>query len=184
LNPTAGRANNQGFEGLTASSDGKPIYAMMQSAMNQEGGPKKKFRRQACLLEYDISGKNPVLSHEYVVILPLYDAGNKLEAASQSEIHQLPNGHFLALARDSGFGRGEEETESKYRHVDIMSIVRATDIAGGDRDCVNGSIASDKGVLDHNPTNATYCPFLDLNIGSGLMKFGLTMVGSKMMIFS
>ncbi|KAF7167023.1 hypothetical protein CNMCM5623_000497 [Aspergillus felis] len=173
LNPTAGRANNQGFEGLTASPDGKTIYAMMQSAMNQEGGPKKKFRRQARLLVYDISGQNPALSHEYVVTLPLYDTGDKLEATSQSEIHQLSNGHFLVLARDSGFGRGEEETESKYRHVDIMSIDRATDIAGGEHDRVNGSIASDKGILDHNLTNATYCPFLDFNIESELREFGL-----------
>ncbi|PIG87044.1 hypothetical protein AARAC_004296 [Aspergillus arachidicola] len=173
LNPTTGRANNQGFEGLTASPDGKIIYAMMQSAVNQEGGPKKRFRTQACLLEYDISGQNPALSHEDVVTLPLYDTGDKLKATTQSEIHQLSNGHFLVLARDSGFGRGEEETESKYRHVDIMSIDRATDIASGEHDRVNGSIASDKGVLDHNLTNATYCAFLDFNIESELRKFGL-----------
>ncbi|KAF4225752.1 hypothetical protein CNMCM8980_007375 [Aspergillus fumigatiaffinis] len=172
-NPTAGRANNQGFEGLTMSSDGKSIYAMMQSAMNQEGGPKKKFRRQARLLEYDISGQQPALLHEFIVTLPLYDDGNDIEAATQSEIHKLPNGQFLILARDSGFGRGEDETESKYRHVDIFSTDRATDIAGSVRDSVNGSVASNRGALDPGLLNATYCPFLDYNINSELKKFGL-----------
>jgi hypothetical protein len=155
------------------------IYAMMQPVMNQEGGPKKKFRRQPPLLGYDISGQNPALPHEYVVTLPLYDTGNRLEAPSQSEIHQLSNGHFLVLARNSGFGRGEEETESKYRHADIMLIDRAIDIAGGEQDCVNVSIASDNGVPDHNLTSATFCPFLDVNIESELRKFGLPNSGQQ-----
>jgi hypothetical protein len=38
-NPS-GRANNQGLEGLTASPDGTKLFALMQSALNQEGGLK------------------------------------------------------------------------------------------------------------------------------------------------
>ena len=49
-----GRDNNQGLEGLTASSDGKTLYALLQSALDQEGGPHDPQRRQARLLEYDI----------------------------------------------------------------------------------------------------------------------------------
>jgi hypothetical protein len=49
-NPTTGRANNQGFEGeipfltynshagLTASPDGKYLYVLLQSALDQDGG--------------------------------------------------------------------------------------------------------------------------------------------------
>lgn len=170
--PTAGRANTQGLEGLTISPDGRFLYAMMQSAMNQEGGPKKKSRRQTRLLVYDISDKkSPVLSHEYVVTLPLYDNGSK--AAGQSEIHRLFNGQILILARDSGFGREADKTESEYRHVDVISTAEATNFAHGKWDSVNGSIANTKGFLNPNITAATYSPFLDFNLNSELKKFGL-----------
>ncbi|KAF7597205.1 hypothetical protein BBP40_009545 [Aspergillus hancockii] len=172
--PTSGRANNQGLEGLALSPDGRFLYAMMQSATNQEGGPKKRFRRQARLLECDINDKQfPVLSREYVISLPLYDTGNQMEAVGQSEIHRLSNGQLLILARDSGFGRGKKQSQSKYRHVDIISIDEGSNIAHGYSDLINGSIASTKGVLIPNITAATYCPFLDVNLNSELIKFGL-----------
>ncbi|KAJ5949919.1 hypothetical protein N7454_001503 [Penicillium verhagenii] len=154
VDPTTGRANNQGLEGLSISPDGRYLYAMMQSAMIQEGGSKKKHRRHARLLTYDISDKElPLLSEEHVISLPLYDTSNdpgkSQQAALQSDILQLSNGHLLILARDSGFGRG-----------------RPTDL-------VNGAIASSKGVLYSDIKTATYCPFLDFNLGSELKKFGL-----------
>jgi hypothetical protein len=36
--PTTGRSGNQGFEGLTASADGKMLWALLQSATVQDGG--------------------------------------------------------------------------------------------------------------------------------------------------
>ena len=54
--PTTGRENNQGFEGLTVSSDGRTLYALMQSATRQEGGSGgSSFRRYTRLLEYNIN---------------------------------------------------------------------------------------------------------------------------------
>ncbi len=38
-NTVTGRDNNQGLEGLTVSSDGRTLYALLQSALDQEGGP-------------------------------------------------------------------------------------------------------------------------------------------------
>ncbi|KAJ6035831.1 hypothetical protein N7540_000110 [Penicillium herquei] len=173
LNPTTGRANNQGFEGLTISPDGHFLYAMMQSAMNQEGGLKKKHRRHARLLEYDIFEKlSPQLAHEYVIELPVYDTEKGPESTLQSEILRLSNGQLLILARDSGFGRGATNSESRYRHVDVISTLEAKDIAYDKWDSINGSIAT-KGVLDPNIKAATYCPFLDFNLDSELRKFGL-----------
>ncbi|KAJ5553654.1 hypothetical protein N7494_003032 [Penicillium frequentans] len=178
--PTAGRANNQGLEGLSISPDGKFLYAMMQSAMTQEGGLKRKHRRHARLLEYDISDKlSPRLVHEYVVTLPLYDTGRGSEPALQSEILRLSNEQLLILARDSGFGRGADNSESRYRHVDVISTVRSKDIAHSKWDSINGSIASAKGVLDPDILTATYCPFLDFNLDSELRKFGLHNGGSQ-----
>ncbi|PYI33626.1 hypothetical protein BP00DRAFT_455265 [Aspergillus indologenus CBS 114.80] len=181
--PVTGRANNQGFEALTISPDGQTLYTMVQSALDQEGGTSKKYRRPARLLQYDISAGTPVPEHEYVVMLPTYYDPTKGHdvVAAQSEIHLLPTaaGHhdkaFLVLARDSGFGHGQDESLSVYRRADVVRITRNTTDLTQWRgvDGVNGSIASAKGVLDAGITPAEYCSFLDYNVESQLAKFGL-----------
>ncbi|KAI2992192.1 hypothetical protein CAN33_0054685 [Aspergillus niger] len=179
--PSTGRDNNQGFEGLTISSDGKKLYTLLQSALNQEGGLKKKYRDQARLLQYDISnssGVDAVYEAEYVVTLPKYynpEKGHDIVAA-QSEIHLLPTGDFLVLARDSGFGHGQSDSLSVYRHADIFHISTntTTDLKNlRGVDAPNGTIASDKGILHDGITSAEYCPFLDYNVPGQLAKFGL-----------
>ncbi|GES57505.1 peptidase M35 deuterolysin [Aspergillus terreus] len=172
----SGRNNNQGLEALTMSPDGKTLYAMLQSALDQEGGPKKKNRQPARVLEYDIASGKPKYKHEYVVMLPKYKDYTKDDeevVASQSEILQLPTGDFLVLARDSGFGHGQAESRSVYRHADIFSISRSTTDLKGKYDGVGASIASSKGQLDAGIVPAEYCPFLDFNVPSELAKFGL-----------
>ncbi|RHZ57964.1 hypothetical protein CDV55_104867 [Aspergillus turcosus] len=183
--PKTGRNNNQGLEALTISPDGKTLYTMIQSALNQEGGPKKKNRQPARLLEYDISSGTPKYKHEYAVLLPKYidytkeDPSDAANVASQSEIHQLPTGDFLVLARDSGFGHGQSESLSVYRHADVVSISKSTTDLKGTYDAADGSIASSKGVLDSGITPAEYCTFLDFNVNSELAKFGLHNGGAQ-----
>ncbi|KAI4238455.1 MAG: hypothetical protein LQ349_001086 [Xanthoria aureola] len=177
--PQSGRSNNQGLEGLTAAPDGKTIYALTQSALIQDGGPNNPFRRQARLLQYSIRNPNrPALEKEYVVTLPLYtDPTSKKtprKVAGQSEIHYLTPTQFLIISRDSGFGRGQDNSQSQYRHIDIFDISAATNVASPANDNVaNGSIASSTGVLEPGVTAATYCSFLDFNVNSELGKFGL-----------
>ncbi|KAL8840258.1 MAG: hypothetical protein Q9176_003950 [Flavoplaca citrina] len=183
--PESGRSNNQGLEGLTASPDGKTLYALTQSALIQDGGPDNPFRRQARLLQYSIQNSNkPILEKEYVVTLPVYtDPTSKntpRKVAAQSEIHYLTPTQFLILSRDSGFGRGQDKSESQYRHIDIFDISSATNIASPDfNNAPDGSIASSEGVLDAGITAATYCSFLDFNVNSELAKFGLRNGGSQ-----
>ncbi|EGC45784.1 conserved hypothetical protein [Histoplasma capsulatum var. duboisii H88] len=176
----SGRNNNQGFEALTLSPDGMELFVMIQSGLNQEGGPKKKNRKQARLLQYDISGCKPRYIHEYVVTLPTYpdrsekDQEKSRIVASQSEIHMLPTGDFLILSRDSGSGHGQKESRSVYRQADIFAITnRTTDIKSEKYDAATGSIASDKGVLKDGIEPAEYCEFIDYNLESELGKFGL-----------
>ena len=86
-----GRDNNQGLEGLTVSSDGKTLYALLQSALDQEGGPNNPYRRQARLLEYDISNTtSPVYKAEYVVTLPLWTDHERGRTGSQPLPGQWP----------------------------------------------------------------------------------------------
>lgn len=185
----SGRDNNQGFEGLTISPDGKTLYVLIQSSLDQEGGPKKQNRAPARLLAYDISGKTPRYIHEWVVMLPKYydytsdDASKANKVASQSEIHQLPTGDFLILTRDSGFGHGQAQSQSVYRHVDVFSLLNnhtATDFMGqSNYDSATGAIASSKGVLNAGIVPAEYCSFVDFNVNSELAKFRLHNGGAQ-----
>ncbi|BCR87839.1 esterase-like/phytase family protein [Aspergillus chevalieri] len=176
-----GRNNNQGLEAIAISPDGKTLYTMIQSALDQEGGPEKQHRQPARILEYDISSPDtPVYKHEYAALLPKYrdytksaDDKKAYRVASQSEIHILPTGDFLVLARDSDFGNGQENTRSVYRHADVFSISNATDLKGSKYDSANGSIASSKGVLNPGITPVEYCEFVDYNVNSELARFGM-----------
>ncbi|KAL9130750.1 MAG: hypothetical protein Q9217_001146 [Psora testacea] len=184
--PATGRANNQGLEGLTASTDGKTLYALLQSALDQEGGSDNPNRKQARLLEYDISSE-PKYKAEYVVTLPLYTDPTAQQAkatkvAAQSEIHSLGSGQFLVLARDSNGGHGASSSLSVYRHADIFDISGssgATNIQSKSNDDVNGSIASSSGELNKGIKAAEYCTFLDYNVNSELGRFGLHNGGAQ-----
>lgn len=175
-NPT-GRDNNQGFEGLTISPDGKTLSVLIQSALNQEGGLKSKTRKYARLVQYSLTHGTPQYIHEYVVPLPQYPTSTKI--AAQSEIHALSDSQFLILARDSNSGRGQDSTESVYRHADIFDISNATDVKGAANDCYDCSIASTSGVLNDGITTAQYCSFLDFNVNSQLERFGVHNGGAQ-----
>ncbi|KAL8926863.1 MAG: hypothetical protein Q9208_002672 [Pyrenodesmia sp. 3 TL-2023] len=177
--PESGRSNNQGLEGLAASPDGKTLYALLQSALVNDGGPDNPNRRQSRLLKYDISNpSSPKYKHEYVVTLPLWTdptakEGKQTKVAAQSALHYLGHNQFFILSRDSGAGRGQDSSTSIYRHIDIFDISSATDIKSAANDATNGSIASSTGVLEPGIKAAEYCPFLDFNVNSELARFGL-----------
>lgn len=190
INPAdteTGRDNNQGLEGLTVSADGTTLFALLQSALDQEGGPSNPQRKQARLLEYDISGSQPQYKHEFVVTLPVYNdptkkASKAAQVAAQSEIHSLGNGQFFVLARDSVGGNGQSSTLSVYRHADIFDIAgssTATDIKSDGNDKTTGAIADKNGNLNSGINAAEYCTFLDYNVNSELGKFGLHVNGSQ-----
>ena len=179
-NTVSGRDNNQGFEGLTVSTDGKTLYALVQSALDQEGGPNDPSRRNTRLAVYDISVHTPILLHEYVVTLPTYiNAKGKNKVAAQSEMHYLSSTQLMVLSRDSGAGHGQSSSASLYRHIDIIDLTSATDIHSPANDATNGSIASAAGVLNPGVTAAQYCSFIDFNINAQLNRFGVHNGGAQ-----
>lgn len=112
-NPKTGRQNNQGFEGMTITPDGKMLYVLLQSSTIQDGGT-ASTRRNTRLLERDLKKKE--WTGEWVVQLPTYnDSGTKV--AAQSEMHYLNKHQFFVLARDSSRGYGMPNSTSLYRHV-------------------------------------------------------------------
>jgi hypothetical protein len=176
--PTSGRQNNQGLEGLTASPDGKTVYAMMQSALRQDGGRGGSSNRYyARFLAYDVSKKSIKPKAEYVVRLPV-DKANR--TAAQSEIHYISDSQFFLLSRDSAKGAGQTDPLSTYRHADVIDISKATNILGK-YDDFNQSIVTNvtTAVLKSNITTAQYCSFIDFNINSELSKFGLHNGGAQ-----
>lgn len=168
-----------GFEGLSASADGKTLYVLLQAAANQEGGLTSQTERHTRFLEYDVSNRlSPVYVAEYVVPLPLYTdptakASKNPKVAAQSEVHALPNGQFFVLARDSGFGHGQDGSLSNYRHIDVFDVSNATDVSGA-YDCETCAVATEgAGVLDADVVPAALCPFLDFNVNAQLNRFGV-----------
>src|SRR5262249_6219291 len=116
--PETGRANNQGFEGLTVTPPGgKFLVVALQSATRQDGGSSPETRRYSRLLYYDITDRErPKLAREHVVPLPLYQtADRERRVAAQSELLALDETFFLLLCRDSGNGYGAGGATSRYR---------------------------------------------------------------------
>jgi hypothetical protein len=112
---TGGRRDNQGYEGLDITPDGRFLVAMLQGALRQDCPTEEENNRAyARLVVYDLAAgaasRQPV--GHYLVELPtLNTAGlgkpaNK--AAAQSELIALSRTDFLVLARDSsGSGSGK-----------------------------------------------------------------------------
>ncbi|KAK6343788.1 hypothetical protein TWF696_007450 [Orbilia brochopaga] len=185
-NPTSGRSNNQGFEGMTSSFDGRSLYALLQSAAVQEGGSDKTTNLNARLVKYDIGSSKPRLAGEWVVPLPQYFDPNKSpknnpRTAAQSEILSAGGDQFFVLSRDSSYGGGGSDgTSSLYRQIDIFDISSATDIKGR-YDNFNDSVtvSSSSKALKEGITPALYCPFINFNLNEELSKFGLHNGGKR-----
>ena len=178
--PDTGRNNNQGFEGLTTNPEGTKLYVLLQSATVQDGGLEDGGNTNTRFLIYDITTTQPTLEAEYVVPLNRVDhTDDESDAAAQSEIHYISDTQFLVLARDGDVGRGQDDTESQYRQVDIFDISDATDVQGV-ADCYGCQVAITRaGELLPNITAAEYCSWLDFNVNSQLKRFGVHNGGAQ-----
>ena len=172
--PETGRANNQGFEGLTLTPPGgKFLVAALQSATRQDGGTSPATRRYSRLLYYDVADRErPRLVREYVVPLPLFEsADGERRVAAQSELLALDETFFLLLCRDSGNGYGTGGATSRYRSIDLLDTSWATNIAGSRYD---GTVpVAPNGKLVDGVVPATLTPYIDINETAELQKFGL-----------
>jgi hypothetical protein len=172
--PETGRANNQGFEGLTLTPPGgKFLVAALQSATRQDGGTSPATRRYSRLLYYDVADRErPRLVREYVVPLPLFEsADGERRVAAQSELLALDETFFLLLCRDSGNGYGTGGATSRYRSINLLDTSRATNIAGSRYD---GTMpVAPNGKLVDGVVPATLTRYIDINETAELQKFGL-----------
>jgi hypothetical protein len=172
--PETGRANNQGFEGLTLTPPGgKFLVAALQSATRQDGGTSPATRRYSRLLYYDVADRErPRLVREYVLPLPLFEsADGERRVAAQSELLALDETFFLLLCRDSGNGYGTGGATSRYRSINLLDTSRAINIAGSRYD---GTVpVAPNGKLVDGVVPATLTRYIDINETAELQKFGL-----------
>ena len=172
-NPETGRQNNQGFEGLTLTPDGKLLVVALQSATRQDGGNAPETRHYTRLLYYDLADLDrPRLVREHMVPLPVFDtADGKRRVAAQSELLALGETRFLLLCRDASNGYGMDGATSRYRSIELLDTAQATNIAGMVYDTTVPVAAN--GRLADGIVPATLTPFIDLNDNAQLNKFGL-----------
>jgi hypothetical protein len=138
-----GRRTNRGFEGLAISPDGDYAYAMLQSAMVNEGGGNGFCNR---IVKFDTETGIAVAQYAY-----------KMEASSQgrgiSALVALNEDEFLVLERNNrGIGVGAEATPPNKK-VYRISIAGAAEVSSTVLDSTNCAGLS----VTKNST-----PFLDL----------------------
>lgn len=178
--PTSGRENNHGFEGIAISPDETKLTLLLQAGLLQDGGGGATTEYTTRILTYDISTTEYDLVDEYIVSLPrtLNPTKNTKKARSDdaSELHYLSASQFLILSRDSGNGNGAaSDTPSVYRQIDIIDVATATNFA------TNATVNSYTGAVAPGGTppaslaaeEATYCSFINFNNNTDLSRFGV-----------
>ncbi len=120
----AGKRTNRGFEGLAMSPDGQYLYAMLQSAMLDEGAGNGSINR---IVKFDNQTGLAVAQFAY-----------QMEAASQgrgiSALVAVNDHEFLVLERNNrGVGVGAEFATANKR-VYRIDVTGATDVSAIDLD--------------------------------------------------
>jgi len=140
---TAGKRTNRGFEGLAVSPDGRHAYAMLQSAMLDEGGGDGVYNR---IVKFDTTTGRAVAQYAY-----------RMEGASQgrgiSALVALNDHEFLVLERNNrGLGVDGTLTPSNKK-VFRIDLAGATDVSALDLDAPGASFT---------PVAKQPAPWLDL----------------------
>lgn len=122
---TKGRRSNRGFEGLAVSPDGRFAYAMLQSAMLDEGGSGGgRFSR---IVIFDIDTGKAVAEYAY-----LLDRSNQGQGISA--LVALNDTQFLVLERNNiglGIGANIGSTATPPdKSVYLVDLSTATDVSG------------------------------------------------------
>ncbi|WP_018410785.1 esterase-like activity of phytase family protein [Methyloversatilis thermotolerans] len=140
-----GRRTNRGFEGLAISPDGQYTYAMLQSAMVDEGGANGVYNR---IVKFDNTSGEAVAQYAY-----------KMETAAQGRgISALValNDHEFAVLERNNRGLGADavlDGAAGNKNVYLIDLTGATDVTGMDLDAAGASFTA----VSKNST-----PFIDL----------------------
>jgi len=154
----AGKRTNRGFEGLAVSPDGRHVYAMLQSAMLDEGGGIGVYNR---IVQFDSGTGRAVAQFAY-----------RMEGSSQgrgiSALVALNEREFLVLERNNR-GLGVDATlASPNKKVFKIDLTGASDVSAIDLDAP-GAVFT--------PVAKQATPWLDLASASALADPSLAALG-------
>lgn len=138
---TAGKRTNRGFEGLAVSPDGQYLYAMLQSAMLDEGGGDGVYNR---IVKFDIATGTAVAQYAYR--MKRSGQGQGISALVAVNDHE-----FFVLERNNrGIGVGATLATAD-KEVYRIDIAGATDVSSIDLDAAGAvftPVAKSAAVLD------------------------------------
>src|SRR5262249_52493681 len=116
----AGKRTNRGFEGLAIGPDGKFAYAMLQSAMLDEGAGNGVFNR---IVKFDVATGKAVAQYVY-----------QMEGSSQgrgiSALVALNDHELLVLERNNRGVGVDSELTPPNKKVFKIDLTGATDVTG------------------------------------------------------
>ncbi len=118
---TAGKRTNRGFEGLAISADGAFAYAMLQSAMLNEGGGDGIYNR---IVKFDTSTGAAVAQYAYAM-------DRAAQGQGVSALVALGNDKFLVLERNNrgvGAGAALATAEKLVYQIDLAGAVDVTNV--------------------------------------------------------
>lgn len=118
----AGKRTNRGFEGLAISPDGDFVYAMLQSAMLDEGGKNGKLNR---IVKFDYATGEAVAQYAYE--MKRSGQGQGISALMAINDHE-----FLVLERNNRGLGVDAELATADKEVYKIDISLATDVANID----------------------------------------------------
>lgn len=159
---SAGKRTNRGFEGLAISPDGRTVYAMLQSAMLDEGAGNGVFNR---IVAFDTQTARPIAQYAYRM------AGSS-QGRGISALVALNDHEFLVLERnnrglgvDGTLGSGTADWNKKVFRIDLTG---ATDVSDVDLDAP-GAVFT--------PVTKNTTPWLDLAASATLADLSLAALG-------
>jgi hypothetical protein len=138
---TAGKRTNRGFEGLAISPDGLFVYAMLQSAMLNEGGGSGVHNR---IVKFDATTGIAVAQYAY----RMKRSG---EGQGISALVALGNNKFLVLERNNrGIGAGATlaTADKEVYQIDLAGAVDVTNITLPTTDVFAGAVIKGEKVMD------------------------------------
>jgi hypothetical protein len=138
---TAGKRNNRGFEGLAISADGSFAYAMLQSAILNEGGGNGIYNR---IVKFDVATGTAVAQYAYA--MDRADQGQGISA-----LVALGNDKFLVLERNNrGLGPGATlaTADKKVYQIDLTGATDVTNVTLPTTGTFTGAVKKGAKVMD------------------------------------
>ena len=138
---TAGKRTNRGFEGLAISPDGRYSYAMLQSAMLDEGGGNGQYAR---IVKFD--NQTGLAVAQYAYRMDTADQGRGISA-----LVALGNDRFLVLERNNrgiGVGATLANADKAVYEIDLTGALDVSNLTLPSTGAFVGAVTKGAKVID------------------------------------